>query len=128
MIMRDISFRAKRTDNGEWVYGYVRRQYDNEGVEYVILTDTSGHEYEVNPATVGQFTDVHDKNGDAIYEGDILHFIGTRKDNYGVHYNRPVVYHQGAFKFRLEDGTAGACIGGGNAWSWEIAGNIHDEK
>jgi len=126
--MRTIEFRAKRTDNNEWVYGFVSRRYDEDGQEYVLLTTLKGDVYEVNPATVGQFTDVVDKNCDPIYEGDILHYEGQRSDNKGKHYRRAVVYHQGAFKFRMEDGKPGPCIGGGNAWSWDICGNIHDNE
>lgn len=126
--MRTVEFRGKRTDNGEWVYGFVRRQYDDTGMEYVFITTQCGDEYEVNPATVGQFTDCVDKNGDPIFEGDILHYEGQRSDNKGKHYRRAIVFHHGAFKFRLEDGRPGDCIGGGNTWLWDIVGNIHDNE
>lgn len=122
--MRTIEFRGKRTDNGEWVLGFVRRQYDDTGLEYVLITTLAGDEYEVNPATVGQFTDCVDKNGDFIFEGDILHYENKRD---GKHYRRAVVYHKGAFRFRLEDGKAGAYLGE-NSWNWDIVGNIHDNE
>ncbi len=71
---RTIKFRGKRLDNGEWVYGdleYNRAKniarihtYDEDG-EYLI-------QHSVDPATVGQFTGLLDKNGKEIYEGDIL--------------------------------------------------------
>lgn len=72
--MREIKFRGKRLDNGEWVYGYY---WSNDlGNHFIKVTkDENGfclYDVEVDPATVGQYTGLKEKGGKKIYEGDII--------------------------------------------------------
>lgn len=101
--MREILFRGKRTDNDEWIKGYLHKT-DGVGKGYrafaIQVQDIDSymcrpHSHEVQPKTVGQFTGLTDKNGKKIFEGDI---IKSKSGNtYLIHFN------DGSFAFANKD-------------------------
>lgn len=97
--MREILFRGKRLDNGEWVYGY----YVHIGPvscqrAYIIPEYTSAiYVKEVDPSTVDQYTGLMDKNDKRIFEGDIVSTDIARP--YLI-----VEFRDGCFMFNCNDG------------------------
>ena len=127
--MRETKFRGKRLDNGEWIEGDLLRMLDH----WFIFPDPAPEgidKYAVDPATVGQYTGLKDKNGKEIYEGDVIR-SPLSEDKTRPH---RIFYHTGnaAFMGALVDRKELCYLRFDQDWIYkfekEIIGNIHDHK
>ena len=119
----EILFRGKRTDNGEWVYGFlwVNRTATRETF---YITDAMGEMFQIQPETVGQYTGLDDKNGVKIFKGDIVNGTGWIGDSI----TGRVIFENGAFYILAYYGELRTLhlLGGLYYDATEVIGNIHD--
>lgn len=131
--MREILFKAKRIDNGEWVEGcIVIDQSRLDRFKYRIQPIESGvlYAHPIDPDTLCQYTGLTDKNGKKIWENDILKckkyiggnfvdycievgYVEMKHGAFGLHRIKNDAYYR-PFKDWLED------------YEYEVVGNIFD--
>lgn len=129
--MREILFRGKRRDDGRWVYGYLVKlpcpiHVGDSSPWHIIVPpvdpDDNGGRYNVDPDTVGQYTGLTDKNGQRIFEGDILRYINEDGESHYI----TVVFEECAFLIEDEGITDPDLLTSYGCLGPEVFGNIHD--
>lgn len=121
--MREILFRGKKVDDGEWIEGGFHQHFWDSG-ESAFIYGEDNYANCVIPETVGQYTGITDKNGKRIFEGDILKNFKCFGSTSGV-----VVFNEGGFEIKglTPNSPETICYG---FWqvkpNIEVVGNIHD--
>lgn len=132
--VREILFRGKRLDTGEWVEGaYCPKNSDTpfgpmvERPSIIKLDEPyEGYWFDVDPNTVGQYTGMN-ICGKRIFEGDILKldYIGPGRGVQGV---AEVVFKYGKFCMPWGHRKELVPLDGFANTTMEIIGNIHDNQ
>ena len=137
--MREILFRGKRADNGEWVEGSLLVDYPccKNGIDETVrlfsilnlkTSEKVVKKVEVIPETVGQYTGLTDKNGTKIFEGDIIYKPPKYRIDTGETYK--IIFANGSFQCDYLDESFSFCFDdlelGITLDEFEIIGNIHD--
>ena len=122
--MREILFRGKKNNSGEWVYGNLFNPDKSDTPTQICMgTHIVRICYEIDTETVGQYTGLTDMNGKKVFEGDIIKCKVHEMNGYRV--RRGVVeYHGVGFIMNLDP----------NSWydqknisfDCEVIGNIYD--
>ena len=117
--MRTIKFRGKDIETGEWIYGHFFQRLGH----YPAIVEPRPrdgkvmyYEIAVEDTTVGQFTEMLDKNGKEIYEGDILQEIGSVKTVLVVYEAPQFCYADNSFGYKFLNLPE----------NYTVIGNIHD--
>lgn len=150
-MKREILFRGKKVDNGEWVEGGLVVAIDGACLIYASYdrkqtTEINGKpfysvyakNYEVIPESVGQFTGLLDKNGKKIFEDDILKYNSKKDYKAIVKWNDEEIascgccysaFNGAGFLNEIIPGSryTYSCFGS-NFELAEIIGNVHDNK
>lgn len=127
--MREILFKAKRIDNGEWVEGYVFETNDNSYIAYNgqfdddLFLSPQNIFIPIDANTICQYTGLTDKNGNMIWENDVVKGKYWERGNSHRHIGE-IKYIGNAFKVvgvKQYRGYHDELNG-----SYEIIGNIFD--
>jgi uncharacterized phage protein (TIGR01671 family) len=144
--MREIKFRGKRIDTGQWITGGYVEWSDIRCNKYYQIVSSAGYHNDVIPDTVGQFTGLKDRNSKDIYEDDITRHYNFRSfeeihkmknlyqvlwgkydASYGLYFiNQGKPYDAYIISPKINLYGSKSINHAGTAEQFEVVGNIHD--
>ena len=120
--MRNILFKAK-TCNGKWVQGLLAHK-DNKW--YISNKEGMPFAFEVRPETIGQYTGLKDKNGNKIWENDIVNKVDTNGLGYHRERKCKVSFDELGYWLLTTEYGDGYWLGEFDSEQLEVIGNIFD--
>lgn len=128
IMNREILFRGKSKENGNWYYGYYCKEDNNAcfqeefRVKHFIRFQqnldwglTKQWLEEVESTTIGQYTGLKDENDKKIFEGDIVSYVIGKPDGNSIEVDKEIVTFDYSQLLRLT-----------YADYLEVIGNIHE--
>ena len=123
--MREILFRGKRTDNGEWVEGNLFiPDSDSRPTQILMGTDIVRISYEIDPETVGQYTGLTNKDGKKLFEGDIIQYRNTNGNI--INPLEVIIFKENGWRAKPTKSDITYELTTNSAKHYNIVGNIYD--